>query len=312
MSLKLAILVNLGTPESLEPRVIRAWLGEFLSDPRVVNLPRPLWLPLLYLFVLPFRPRRVQEKYREIWQEDSPLRLLTNSLAARVGTLLSAEDWEVRVAMTYGVPSLDTVLEDANTFERTVILPLYPQYCGATTGAIFDRVGRVLARQKVLPNIQLINSYFERADYTAAIAAGLGKGAGDSHTVFSFHGTPVSQAIHEAYEAHCHATAAAIAAAANLADGSWEVSFQSRFGPTAWLEPYTEDVLIRLGRAGRPVRVVCPGFAVDCLETLEEIDISYRAVYLDAGGTRFEYIPALNDSADHAELLASVVRNGGT
>ncbi|MBJ40296.1 MAG: ferrochelatase [Gammaproteobacteria bacterium] len=311
MTNKLAILVNLGTPESLETGAIRSWLREFLSDPRVVTLPRVLWLPILYLFVLTFRPGKVREKYAEIWREDSPLRLLTDSLADSVGNRLQAEGWTVRVAMTYGAPSLDDTLADATSFERTVVLPLYPQYSGSTTGAVYDRVGRILARTNVLPNLQLINAYYTEPGYARALADSLGDADPGAHTVFSFHGIPVAQGAKEPYEAQCRETASAVAAAAGLVEADWDIAFQSRFGPAPWLQPYTEDVLTALGKAGRPVRVICPGFAVECLETLEEIDMTYRATYLEAGGTRFTYVPALNDDAAHADLIATLVRNGG-
>lgn len=311
MSRKLAILVNLGTPESLDTASIRAWLREFLSDPRVVTLPRVLWLPILHLFILPFRPGRVREKYEMIWREDSPLRLLSHALANRTAETLAAEGWEVRVAMTYGKPSLEDVLADAGEFAETVVLPLYPQYSGSTTGAVQDQLKRVVAGRD-LSEPRFISHYHAHPDYIAALAATLNGSDTDAFTLFSFHGIPVAQANHEPYEAQCIETAAAVAATAGLVDDSWTVTFQSRFGPAPWLQPYTEEVLTRLGSEGRPVRVLCPGFAVECLETLEEIDLTYRASYLAAGGTDFSYIPALNDSIEHAGLLAALLRSADT
>jgi ferrochelatase len=307
MPRKLAILVNLGTPQSLDTDAIRVWLREFLSDPRVVTLPRMLWLPILHCFILPFRPKRIREKYAQIWQEDSPLRLLTHGLADKTNAALG-DEWEVRVAMTYGEPSLAHALQGADSFAQTVVLPLYPQYTGSTTGAVQDQVTTPLAT----PNLRFVESYHNRPEYIQALAASLNPRVEDMFTLFSFHGTPVAQAKHEPYEAQCRETAAAVAAAGKLADGTWDVAFQSRFGPFPWLQPYTEDVLTRLANEGQAVRVLCPGFAVECLETLEEIDLTYRAVYMEAGGPAFTYVPALNDSDAHAQLIAAILRNDPT
>ncbi len=315
MQNNLAILVNLGTPDAPENGAIRLWLRQFLSDPRVVDLPRMIWLPILYGFILPFRPGKVKEKYKLVWRDgQSPLRALTLELAARVQHNLG-ETWTVRTGMTYGAPPLAAALADAHTFERVVVLPLFPQYAASTTGAVFDGMAKVLARQVFTPYITMVNHYYQHPGYITALARSVesARGETDSVVIFSFHGIPVAQSDKgDPYLAQCQETAEAVALQLGLPDSRWRLTFQSRFGAAPWLSPYTDATLAELGRAKEAVCVVCPGFAVECLETLEEINITYRALYEREGGSRFVYVPALNASDNHAELLTAVIRGEGS
>lgn len=307
------ILVNLGTPDQPETGAVRRYLRQFLSDPRVVEAPRIVWWLVLNLFILPFRPRRVARLYRSIWEEDSPIRLITKSQARRLADRLGVP---VYPAMTYGSPALPDALDLAvnNGADHIVILPLYPQYSGSTTGAVADVVADWAHGRRELPSLHFIHEYWEEPLWQEAIAHSV-KAARAQHgapdrLLFSFHGIPLAyEQKGDRYGSRCRASAAAIAARVGLKDDQWAATFQSRFGPQPWLQPYTDVTLETWAREGvSHVHVVCPGFAADCLETLEEIDVENRALFLSAGGDAFRYIPALNDSDGHIDALAAVCR----
>jgi protoporphyrin/coproporphyrin ferrochelatase len=313
------LLVNSGTPRAPEPGAVRTFLARFLADPRVVQLPRALWLPLLYGVILPLRPRSVARKYRLIWSASgSPLRELserlrgelTHALAQRVLAPLSVE-----LGMLYSEPELSAALErlQAANVRRLLVLPLFPQRCSATTGAVYDQLSAILRHWRTLPDVRFVADYHDHPLYIEAlresIASHWSAHGRTAQLLISFHGIPESYARGgDRYFEYCQATARLLADELLLREGEWSVSFQSRFGPREWLQPYTRTVLTAMpARAVRSVTLVCPGFAVDCLETLEEIDIENRAAFLRAGGERFDYVPALNARAGHAQCLAELI-----
>jgi ferrochelatase len=288
-------LVNLGTPSAPTPGAVRAYLAEFLSDPRVVPLPRLLWLPILHGVVLRKRPRQSAEKYQQIWTpEGSPLAVHT----ARQARLL-AERMKVPVAfaMRYGEPSIAATLA---RLEDPVVVPLYPQYAESTTGSVLD----VLP-----PGTAVVREFHAHPAYIAALAANVRR-HWTRHgraplMLMSFHGLPKRGAGH--YEQQCRATAALLARALELGDAEWRVTFQSRFGYARWLEPYTELTLVNLALGGgERVDVVCPGFVADCLETLEELGIRARAKFLEAGGRELQLVECLNEAPEWIEALAQI------
>ena len=313
------LLVNSGTPQAAEAAAVRAFLARFLADPRVVELPRALWLPLLYGLVLPLRPRRVAKKYRRIWSATgSPLKELSERLSAELAGALAQRilaPLSVELGMLYSPPDVRAALGRlrASGAQRILVLPLFPQYCGATTGAVFDQVTAELSRWRSLPELHFIADYHEHPGYIEALRASVTEHwqahGRTAHLLISFHGIPeryVQQG--DPYFERCQTTARLLADELLLPDGAWSVSFQSRFGPTGWLKPYTIEVLNGMPARGlREVTVVCPGFAVDCLETLEEIDIENREAFMRAGGLRFQYVPALNARAAHAQALADLI-----
>ncbi|MGO4221420.1 ferrochelatase [Lysobacter sp. TAF61] len=312
------VLVNLGTPDAATPAAVRRYLAEFLSDRRVVSLPRALWLPLLHLVILPLRAKVVSRKYASIWvagdDGGSPLAVYTRRLARA----LQDELPHLRVidAMRYGTPSLASRLRQlrAEGVRRAVVLPLYPQYSTTTTAS----VGDVLAGAEDGPQTRLIDDYHLDPGWVETVAASIRDyrsrhGSGE-HLLFSFHGLP--QRLVDAgdpYADQCQASARAIARCLGLADDAWTLSYQSRFGRDRWLEPSTQGTLRALaGRGVRKVDVVAPGFPVDCIETLEEVAMmlaeDFAAHAGDAGAT-LRYIPCLNDSRAHARVLAALANH---
>ena len=276
---------------------MRRYLAEFLSDPRVVELPRFLWLPILHGIVLRTRPAKSAEKYRLIWtHEGSPLAVHT----ARQAALLSAPLLSARYAMRYGSPSIESALRE---MKDPVVLPLYPQYSRSTTESVID----------VLPKgTRVIRDFHDHPGYIAALASLVSdhwqKNGKADKLVMSFHGLPQRSVDRgDPYQKQCFATAALLARELKLEEKHFIVTFQSRFGAAKWLQPYTEPTLVALARSGvRRVDVVCPGFVSDCLETLEEIDIAARAAFLAAGGAEFRYIPCLNESQEWIAALAGI------
>jgi protoporphyrin/coproporphyrin ferrochelatase len=313
------LLVNSGTPSAPEASAVRAFLARFLADPRVVQLPRALWLPLLYAVILPLRPRRVARKYQLIWSAaGSPLRELSERLRTELIHALAQRmlaPLTVELGMLYSEPELSAALERlyAAGVQRLLVLPLFPQYCSATTAAVYDRLSATLRRWCTLPDVRFVADYHDHPLYIEAlresVASHWSAHGRTAHLLISFHGIPESYALAgDPYFARCHATARLLADELLLREGEWSVSFQSRFGPREWLKPYTRAVLTAMPSRGvRQVTLVCPGFAVDCLETLEEIDIENRAAFLRAGGERFDYVPALNSRAGHARCLAELI-----
>lgn len=311
------ILLNLGTPDAPDAAAVRRYLKEFLSDTRVIEVPRAVWWFVLRLFILPFRPRPVAKLYKEIWQADSPIRAYSICLARRVQELLSARHPQVQVhaAMTYGNPSLRDCMDQvlASGCRKVVVLPMFPQYSASTTAAGFDQCARYMMKARDLPEFCMIRDYHTEPDYIEALAEQVRQhraehGSAD-RLLMSFHGIPQEYADRgDPYPQECEATAHALAEALGLGAGEWWMTFQSRFGPKAWLQPYTDKTLEAWGAEGvGTVDVICPGFSVDCLETLEEIAGENREIFMHAGGTDLRYIPALNDSESQARLYAGLL-----
>ena len=312
------LLVNLGTPDAPTPEALRRYLKEFLSDPDVVTLPRFLWLPLLHLWVLRTRPATSTEVYARIWTDaGSPLLVITYALADKLERALGS-GYTLAVGMRYGNPSLTSALASLKETgaTRLLVLPLYPQYATATTASTEKAVARGLAKLRWSPEFESIHDYHDQPAYLAALTdsvreywAACGRG---QRLIISFHGIPkqVSDGG-DPYAGQCAVTARLLAERLGLNDGEWQMAFQSRFGPAEWLKPYTETVLKECAARGeKSVDVVCPGFAADCLETLEEIALRYADSFRLAGGQRLNYIPALNSRDSHVQALAELLRQG--
>jgi ferrochelatase len=323
------LITNVGTPDAPTPAAVRRYLREFLSDRRVVDLPRPLWWPLLYLFILPIRAPRSAHAYASIWTpEGSPLLGNTRRLAAAVEATLHArlkQPVHVAVGMGYGNPSMRmglATLRDRGC-RRLVVLPLFPQYASPTTGSTFDAVTSVLRTWRHVPELRFAGSYHDHPGYIAALVRSVrelwDREGEPDRLLLSFHGLPQRYvADGDPYAAQCEETARLLVAALGLGEaappsmpsgrsGRWALAFQSRFGREEWLRPYTDETLRSWAANGiANVDVLSPGFAADCLETLEEIGIRNRGWFLEAGGRRLRYIPALNDRPDHVEALADV------
>jgi ferrochelatase len=314
------LLVNLGTPDTPTAAAVRRYLREFLSDRRVVEIPRAIWNPILYGAVLTTRPRRSAARYAAIWRpEGSPLKVYTERQAKLLQGLLGDRlkaPLVVDYAMRYGAPSIGEVLARlrAARCERILVLPLYPQYAASTTATALDQVFKTLARVRNVPEVRVVKHFHDHPAYVRALGDlarehWRARGRPD-RLVMSFHGLPrYTLDRGDPYHCECQKTARLLAAELELPDGAWQIAFQSRFGRAEWLKPYTASVLADLGRGGaRRVDVICPGFASDCLETLEELGIEGRAIYLGAGGKEFGLLPCLNDRPGWIEALAAIAR----
>ena len=313
------LTVNTGTPEAPRAREVRRFLSRFLSDRRVVDLPPLLWRPLLHAVILPLRSPRSARNYRRIWMDDgSPLAVFSQRLRHALELELEAQlpgAVAIASAFLYSAPQVDAALQKlrAAGARRIVVLPLFPQASGTTTGAAFDQVGAALHDWRALPDLHLISDYHDDAGYIGALANSVRehwqRHGRTAQLLMSFHGIPQRCVQRgDAYESQCRRTAILLAAALELTAAEWSLSFQSRFGKARWLGPATDRVLAELpGRGLRTLTVICPGFAVDCLETLEEIALGGREIYLHAGGEQFQYVPALNDRGDHARAIAQRV-----
>jgi ferrochelatase len=297
------LIVNLGTPDSPSYFAVQRYLREFLGDRRVIDTSRLIWLPLLYGVVLPFRPLRTARNYRKIWmKEGSPLAVYSARLAAKIDALLRAEfgdDVRVELAMTYGQPGIARAIQSFAQagVEKLLVLPLYPQYCSSTTGSVVD------STNDALPGfIDALTSQIQR--HWTGIGA-------TSHLLFSYHGIPASYVANgDPYQRQTETTTRLVVNRLGLNDTQWSLCYQSRFGRVTWLQPYTLDKIKELADRGvRKVTVASPSFAVDCLETLEEVAIEYRDRFLEWGGEQLTLVPGLNDGDAHAAALAALVKN---
>jgi ferrochelatase len=318
------LLVNLGTPAAPTASAVRRYLAEFLSDTRVIETPRWLWWPILYGVILRIRPARSARAYGSIWtQQGSPLLVQSQALAAALQCELDPADTRVHVAlaMRYGEPSLRSTIAglQARGVRRLLVLPLYPQFSAPSTGSAFDGTTAVLQHLRWPPELRFINDYHDDPNYIDALAASVSdhwrtypneQGGRAQRLLLSFHGLPQRCVdAGDPYFDQCQATARLLRERLGLGENEIAVSFQSRVGREPWLAPYTDELLRRWPREGvRRIQVLCPGFAVDCLETLEEIALRYREQFLAAGGERLDYIPALNDSAAHVRALGDLIR----
>lgn len=311
------LLVNSGTPASLATRDVRAFLAGLLGDPRVVEIPRLLWWPILHGVILRVRPRASARKYAAIWTpEGSPLAVESEALRGALEESLRPAGIPVALAMLYTggatVPQAIDSLRAAGATE-IVVIPMFPQYCGATTGAVFDQVSAALRRLRHVPALRFVSDYHAEPAFIDALANSVrdhrGEFGASQHLLMSFHGIPERFVERgDPYRAQCERTAALLAQQLGLAREEWSVSFQSRFGRASWLQPYTIEAVAALARRGvKSLSVICPGFAADCLETLEEIGMENRDAFRAAGGGQYHYIPALNARADHVAALRGVV-----
>ena len=315
------LLVNLGTPNRPDAGAVRSFLSEFLHDRRVIELSRWVWCPILHGVILRLRPKRSAAAYQTIWQPDgSPLALITHQQVTAVQKHIHqhySNAVSVQLGMRYGQPSLQSAMRHmaASGINHLLVVPLYPQYSSSTTASVFDAVAKELMTWRNIPELRLIRDYHLNKGYLSALSASV-----DSHwqthgrnelILFSFHGTP--QRYHEQgdpYFSQCHETASALAKQLGLEKNAWRLSFQSRFGRTPWLKPYTDQTLRALpGQGVSSVDIICPGFAADCLETLEEVKGQLRDVFINAGGQSFRYIPCLNDNQDHIQALSDLVQH---
>lgn len=317
------LLINLGTPEAPTTPAVRAYLREFLSDPRVVEIPRIVWNPLLYGLILPLRSSKSAAKYASIWTpEGSPLRVWTAKQASLLRGALGERglDVEVAWAMRYGADSVAQAMAalQAKGVTRVLVLPMYPQYSATTTASVFDAVFAEASRMRDVPELRFVKRYHDHPAYIDALAQALRthwerEGRGD-RLVLSFHGVPRRTLDNgDPYHCECLKTARLLAERVGLRTGEYLVTFQSRFGKAEWLKPYTAPTLEQLAKDGvERVDVMCPGFVADCLETLEEIAMEGRESFLHAGGKAYTYIPCLNDRPDWIAALATVCEAHGS
>ena len=313
------LITNLGTPDAPTSKALRKYLAEFLSDPRVIETPKLIWLPILYGIILTLRPHRSAKAYAKIWtDEGSPLRVISQRQVAAIARHLKEKltgPVVIELGMSYGNPSIRSALDrmHAANVRKLLVFPLYPQYSATTTASTFDAVAEVLKTWRWLPDLRMISHYHDNQDYITALVESVrlywaSQGKADK-LLFSFHGLPKKYfTAGDPYFCECQKTARLVASQLQLEESEWIVTFQSRFGPVEWLQPYTGDVLKNMAKAGKTnIQIICPGFSADCLETLEEIQIQYRKFFMDAGGKQFAYIPALNDSVNHIEALTNII-----
>ncbi len=314
------LLINTGTPDEPTPRAVRSYLAQFLADRRVIEYPRWIWLPILHGLILNLRPRRSARLYQRIWTErGSPLLLIGGEQTDGVSHLLTERlgvPIKIELGMRYGNPSIAAGLRliREREIDRILAFPLYPQYSSTTTGTALEAVISEVQNWRLMPALRTVSSYYNHPLYIEALVESVlehwqthGKA---ERLLFSFHGIPNRYVISgDPYPEHCRWTGTQVARLLNLAEEDWQVSFQSRFGPQKWLQPYTDILLDEWGRAGvNSVQVICPGFAADCLETLEEIKHSARTIFLKAGGKEYAYIPALNARPKHLAAIADIIQ----
>ncbi len=313
------LLVNLGTPDAATPVAVRRYLKQFLWDPRVVEISRLLWWIILHGYILRVRPARSARLYEKIWTEDgSPLLIHSQRISDSVQHQLAARisgSVHVELGMSYGEPSIDAAIDRLNAegAQRIICLPLYPQYSGTTTASVFDAVTSSLSRQRWVPEFRFINHYHDARGFIAAQAQNIREyweqnGRGQK-LLFSFHGVPKDTLTNgDPYHCQCQKTARLIAESLELGHDDWAVSFQSRVGRADWLRPYTDETVTKFGSNSlQRLDVVCPGFAADCLETLEEIAIQNAAFFKSSGGGSLNYVPALNARDDHVAFLTRLI-----
>ena len=308
------LLVNLGTPDAPTSSACRRYLKQFLSDRRVIEAPRWLWWWILRLKILPFRPKRTAAAYGKIWTlAGSPLLLICQRQQVALQAAMESLPVRVVLGMSYGTPSIADAMRELADCRRLLVLPMYPQYAGSTTASVFDDVARCLSRRRRLPHLRFIADYCDDPRFITVLADSIRahwqrNGKADK-LLFSFHGTPLAMLTSgDPYHCLCHKTARLTAEVLGLSASDWMLTFQSRFGRAVWLQPYTDKTLEQLPKSGiKRVQVVCPGFAADCLETLEEIAQENREIFLAAGGKSYDYISALNGSPAHINFLRNLL-----
>jgi len=311
------LLINIGTPDAPTEKAVTDFLSEFLNDPYVVDYPGWLWKPILEKIILRTRPKKSARNYAKIWKESgSPLLYITRSIALKLDQL--NPDWQISIGMRYGNPSIKNGLHELRKkgVTQLVILPLFPQYSSTTSLTATLHTEKQIGSGSGFQNVTIIKDYHDHPAYISALAESIqetwsltGK---PEKTLFSYHGIPQRYVTKkgEPYQTQCYATSSLASQKAGLKTGEIAVSFQSRFGPEPWLAPYTDKMLTILGTEGcKNLHVLCPGFVADCLETLEEIAIQSKEIFTQAGGGKFYYFPALNDSDPHIQALAEIIKD---
>ncbi len=314
------ILANLGTPDAPTVPAVRRFLKQFLSDQRVIEIPKLLWQVILNLFVLPFRPKRVAKAYAQVWNQDSPMREVlfkqVEQMQSRLGSVYPQFELKIIPAMTYGNPGINEVLAklQADPQDHILLFPLFPQYSATSTAPLYDAVARWIPKQRNLPGLTIIRDYYQHPLFIESLANSVREfqsihGRAEK-LLMSFHGIPQPYADKgDPYAERCRITAQRLAESLNLQPHEWACSFQSRFGKQEWIKPYTDELLAQWGQEGvKSVQVMSPAFSADCLETLEELAMENAETFKHAGGTEYAYIPALNNREDHLDLLTSLVK----
>ena len=314
------ILANLGTPDAPTASAVRRFLDQFLSDSRVIEIPKPLWQIILRLFILPFRPKRVAHAYEMVWGNDSPMReiLLTQVAALQQQLILQYPEFELNIvpAMTYGNPGIQSLLTELsqNPQDHIVLFPLFPQYSATSSAPLYDAFAKWIPKQRNLPGLSIIRDYYQHPLYIQALAQSVrdfrAEHGGTEKLLMSFHGIPQPYADKgDPYADRCRITGQLVAAELGLAEDEWAISFQSRFGKQEWVKPYTDVLLAEwAAQEVKSVQIMSPAFSADCLETLEELAIQNAELFLSQGGERYQYIPALNSRGDHLQLLNTLVQ----
>lgn len=314
------ILANLGTPDAPTVPAVRRFLKQFLSDQRVIEIPKLLWQVILNLFVLPFRPKRVAKAYAQVWNQDSPMREVlfkqVEQMQSRLGSVYPQFELKIIPAMTYGNPGINEVLAklQADPQDHILLFPLFPQYSATSTAPLYDAVARWIPNQRNLPGLTIIRDYYQHPLFIESLANSVREfqsihGCAEK-LLMSFHGIPQPYADKgDPYAERCRITAQRLAESLNLQPHEWACSFQSRFGKQEWIKPYTDELLAQWGQEGvKSVQVMSPAFSADCLETLEELAMENAETFKHAGGAEYAYIPALNNREDHLDLLTSLVK----
>ncbi len=309
------LLANLGTPDEPTASAVHRYLKQFLTDERVIDLPRWKWLPILNCLILPKRAKRVAKNYQSVWTEQgSPLLTISKQQQQKLQQYFNRQQQNitVEIGMTYGNPSVQSAVEKltAQQVDKIIVLPLYPQYSSTTTASVLDAFAQALKQQRRIVPFEFIHSYHLNEDYIQALVDSVKvRFKSDEFLLFSFHGIPLRyEELGDYYREHCKQTALEVAHRLGLMETQWGLTFQSRFGKEEWLQPYTDEYLQTAAAQNiQKIAVICPGFAADCLETIEEIDEENREHFLRNGGTRFQYIPALNADDKHIEMMAKLV-----
>ncbi len=311
------ILANLGTPDAATVPAVRAFLKEFLSDSRVIEIPKLLWQIILRAFILPFRPKRVAHAYASVWGEDSPMREIMFQQVEWLKPRLEAAypEFELNIvpAMSYGNPGLKALLKELPPQEHLLVLPLFPQYSATSTAPQYDQLAEWVMQQRNLPGLTIIRDYYQHPLYIQALADSVQQYWAEhgraEKLLMSFHGIPQPYADKgDPYPERCHVTANKVAQALNLTDDEWAISFQSRFGKQEWVKPYTDALLTEWAQQGvKSVQVLSPAFSADCLETLEELAIQNAELFQSQGGQSYAYIPALNTQPLHLQLFEQLL-----
>ena len=314
------ILANLGTPDAPTASAVRRFLDQFLSDSRVIEIPKPLWQIILRLFILPFRPKRVAHAYEMVWGNDSPMReiLLTQVAALQQQLILQYPEFELNIvpAMTYGNPGIQPLLTELSQTpqDHIVLFPLFPQYSATSSAPLYDAFAKWIPKQRNLPGLSIIRDYYQHPLYIQALAQSVrdfrAEHGVSEKLLMSFHGIPQPYADKgDPYADRCRITGQLVATELGLVEDEWAISFQSRFGKQEWVKPYTDALLTEWAAQGvKSVQIMSPAFSADCLETLEELAIQNAELFLSQGGERYQYIPALNSRGDHLQLLNTLVQ----